>query len=275
MDPDCYRLAAGVYGTLTTSDEVPAAAGSGGARPKEKPKQTTTTAAAVARHRRRRQQQQKQHKKKKKTNNFSSLRTAGLGYLSLLVLVPAYATAQSFVGGDLSSQAPWGLPPQDFAAAIAAPPSSSATFPITGYNTSIPGGDRGTTDAVVAGWSMTIGVTAGIPLRNSTYAAVDRDRCIDVTALWVTPPAEIVAAEAGGYDRTGWRVCAVVFTGGLKAAASSSGVRAAEGSCRGVLPEACIRQLEANSVSFFSSSCGLLRALPLRHLTSTYIRAVY
>ncbi|KAK4032440.1 hypothetical protein C8A01DRAFT_20484 [Parachaetomium inaequale] len=246
MDPDCYRLAAGVYGIFATSDGA-AAAGSG-ARPKKKTKQT----AAAARRRRRQQH-------KKKTGNFSSLRT-GLGYLSLLV--PAYAIAQSFVGGDLSSQAPWGLPPQDFVAAIAAP-SSNATFPITGYNTSVPAGGAGraTGDAdAVAGWSLTIGVTAGIPLTHSASAlAADRDLCIDATALSVTPPAEIVT-EAGGYNRTGWRVCAVVFTGGLKAGASS-GVRAADGSCGGVLPDACIRQLEANSVAGKAGRTGGCRDL--------------
>ncbi|KAL2177311.1 Gcd10p family-domain-containing protein [Thermothelomyces heterothallicus CBS 202.75] len=62
---------------------------------------------------------------------FPNLRE-GLVYISLLV--PAYAMAQSFVGGDLSHQAPYGLPVQDFAAAFSRS-SSDATFPIRGYNT--------------------------------------------------------------------------------------------------------------------------------------------
>ncbi|KAK4245998.1 Gcd10p family-domain-containing protein [Corynascus novoguineensis] len=86
MDPDCYRLAAGVYRTsICTTTKLP------------------------------------------------SLRQ-GLTYLSLLV--PVHAKAQSFVGGDLSRQAPYGLPAQDFAAAFSSP-ISDATFPIRGYNTSL------------------------------------------------------------------------------------------------------------------------------------------
>jgi hypothetical protein len=94
-----------------------------------------------------------------------------LAYLSLLV--PAFAYAQSFVGGDLSTQAPYGLPAQDFAVAISNP-ASDATFSITGYNTSLAAGSIKATENTINGWSLNIGVTANVPLTNSFSNAIDK-----------------------------------------------------------------------------------------------------
>ncbi|KAG7284651.1 hypothetical protein NEMBOFW57_009259 [Staphylotrichum longicolle] len=161
----------------------------------------------------------------------------GLAYLSLLV--PAYVHAQAFVGGDLSIQAPWGLPAADFAAAVSTP-SSDATFTITGYNTSLPAGSVKATDDEVSGWSLNIGVTANVPLAGSNLNTVDKSLCIDATALSITPPGGVAA-----FSSSGWRVCAIVFTDGLAGSANTR----SDGSCSAALPDDCIRELQSNSVA--------------------------
>ncbi|KAK4154506.1 hypothetical protein C8A00DRAFT_14371 [Chaetomidium leptoderma] len=228
MDPDCYRVAVGVYGTFVTNEGVTIEVVQ---KATPSPSSSTSTQAATPSARRRR-----------RTVKLPRLRES-LVYISLLV--PAYALAQSFVGGDLSHQAPYGVPAQDFAAAIASP-AADATFPIPGYNTSLPAGATKATgnNNTVHGWSLSIGVTANVPLTHSDNTAVNKDLCIDATALSITPPAEVA-----GYNSTGWRVCAVVFTGGLKAAAAGGGSTRADGSCAAVLPDDCIQQLQANSVA--------------------------
>jgi len=182
---------------------------------------------------------------------FPTLRD-GLVYISLLV--PAYAAiAPSFVGGDLSYQAPYGLPAQDLAVALSSP-ASDATFPIIGYNTSVPAGWGQATNRTIDGWSLTIGVAANVPLTNSANAAIDKDLCIDATALSISPPAGV-----SGYNNTSWRVCAVVFTGGLKASGSTK----ADGSCAAALPDECIRQLQVNSVASKAGRTGGCRDLTI------------
>ncbi|KAL2157257.1 hypothetical protein VTH06DRAFT_6297 [Thermothelomyces fergusii] len=181
---------------------------------------------------------------------FPNLRE-GLLYISLLV--PAYAMAQSFVGGDLSHQAPYGLPVQDFAGAFSSS-SSDATFPIRGYNTSLPAGTAGATERAVDGWTLTIGVAANVPLTNAANTAVDRSLCIDATALSIAPPAGVPH-----YNSSSWRVCAVVFTDGLRAGGGAT----PDGTCSDVLPDDCIRQLQADSVAGKAGRAGTCRDLAL------------
>lgn len=160
-------------------------------------------------------------------------------YLSLLV--PSYA--QSYVGGDLSNQAPYGLPSQAFASAISSP-LANVGFPIRGYNTSIPAGAIDATAKDISGWSINIGVTTDVPLNGSRYGGIDQSQCIDATTLSIIPPAGIA-----GCDDNSWRVCAIVFTAGLGSAVLND-VQAikTDGSCSALLPENCIQKLQADSV---------------------------
>lgn len=263
MDPDCYRLAFGFYSsfaanggtdlsrqsyaserasvdmmlTTTPNKEMATPRKEMAAQTKEA---ATTTKDTVPR----------QSQRQPDAVSLPSWRES-LAYLSLLV--PAYAYAQSFVGGDLSSQAPYGLPAQDFAVAISNP-ASDATFSITGYNTSIAASSIKATGNTVNGWSLNIGVTANVPLTNSFNNGIDKDLCIDATTLSITPPAGVVH-----YNSTSWRVCAIVFTGGLKGGGSTR----SDGSCSAALPDECIRQLQANSVAGKAGRNGGCRDLDI------------
>ncbi|KAL2022140.1 hypothetical protein VTK56DRAFT_5969 [Thermocarpiscus australiensis] len=151
------------------------------------------------------------------------------------------SNAQSFVGGDLSNQAPYGIPAQNFAAAISTP-TSNATFAIPGYNTSIPAGAIDGTGTSVDGWSITIGVTGNVPLTGATFNGIDTTQCIDATTLSISPPADIASC-----NKNDWRVCAIVFTDGLDGTASGTGTL--DSSCSAHLPDDCIDQLQVNSVA--------------------------
>ncbi|KAL2166990.1 hypothetical protein VTG60DRAFT_1884 [Thermothelomyces hinnuleus] len=227
MDPDRYWHAADYETDTFTTKEV----AHGSSRPKGPPKRGRPP-----------------RKKQRHMFKFPNLRE-GLVYISLLV--PAYAMAQSFVGGDLSQQAPYGLPVQDFAAAFSRS-SSDATFPIRGYNTSLPAGTGRATERTVDGWTLTIGLAANVPLTNAANAAVDKSLCIDATALSITPPAGVPR-----YNSSSWRVCAVVFTDGLRAGESAK----PDGTCSAVLPDDCIRQLQADSVASKAGRTGSCRDL--------------
>ncbi len=159
-----------------------------------------------------------------------------MAYVALLV--PAYGQPLSCVGGDLSNQAPYGLPAKDFAAAVAAP-SSNASFKVTGYDTSLPASAVKATADPIDGWLLDIGVTGNVPLTNANFA-VDKDQCIAATTLAITPPAKVASCNS-----TAWRVCAVVFTDGLANGVSTR----TDGSCSTTLPDNCIIQLQENSVS--------------------------
>lgn len=182
---------------------------------------------------------------------FPNLRE-GLVYISLLV--PAYAMSKSIVGGDLSHRAPYGLPVRDFNAAFSSS-SSDATFSIRGYNTSLPAGTAGATESTVDGWKLTIGVAGNVPLTNAANTAVDKkNMCIDATALSITPPAGVLH-----YNSSSWRVCAVVFTDGLRAGEDAR----PDGTCSAVLPDDCIHQLQTESVATKAGRAETCRDLDL------------
>jgi hypothetical protein len=174
------------------------------------------------------------------TSSKTSYLRQSVVYLSLLV--PSYA--QSYVGGDLSNQAPYGVPPRAFASAISSP-SANTRFSIHGYDTSIPAGAIDATANHVNGWSIDIGVTANVPLTESSNANIDKNKCIDATTLSITPPNDIANC-----DPDSWRVCAIVFTGGLGSSVTKD-VQAtkSDGSCGPLLPEDCIQKLQAESVA--------------------------
>jgi len=167
-----------------------------------------------------------------------------LGLLPFISFSLGIASAQSFVGGDLSTQrGPYGLPASTLANAAGAPFAYN-TFPITGYNTSIPAGSTGATgsDNAVSGWNLAIGVSADVSLGNANDDAIDTDDFIEVTTLYLAPPA-VLGRPA--YNRTNWRLCVIVFPGGL----SGGGGAKKDGSCGPLLPEGCISELQARSVT--------------------------
>jgi hypothetical protein len=266
MDPDCYRLALGFYNSFVANGDVTtdvaqttasSRQSSTGERTSVDTMLTTTLTKVTITSPKETVAQTEEATQTKKTKETatSTKETAprqpqrqpdaaklpswreSLAYLSLLV--PAYAYAQSFVGGDLSTQAPYGLPAQDFAVAISSP-ASDATFSITGYNTSLAASSVKATENTINSWSLNIGVTANVPLTNSFNNAINKDLCIDATTLSITPPAGVAH-----YNSTSWRVYAIVFTSGLKAGGSTR----SDGSCSAALPDKCIRQLQANSVA--------------------------
>lgn len=219
MESDCYFVAARLFEAFVTKSQR---------MPIHDPMETTHTSTARPTRRPRRQPCE--------GYNVPGLRQ-GLAYLALLV--PAYGYSQSFVGGDLSNQAPYGLPAQDFAAAIAAP-SSNASVKITGYNTSLAAGAIKATENPIDGWLLNIGVTANVPLITANNDGVDKNLCIDATSLSITPPAQVAT-----YNSSAWRVCAIVFTDGLADGASTK----TDGSCSAALSNECITQLQSNSVA--------------------------
>jgi hypothetical protein len=283
MDPDCYRLALGFYSSFVVNEDVntdvaqttaPSRQSSTGERASVNMMLTTTLTKVTVTPSKETVAQNKETTQPKEAVQVkemvaSTKETAprqpqrqpdaaklpswreSLAYLSLLV--PAFAYAQSFVGGDLSTQAPYGLPAQDFAVAISNP-ASDASFSITGYNTSLAAGSVKATENTINGWSLNISVTANVPLANSFSNAINKELCIDATTLSITPPAGVAH-----YNSTSWRVCAIVFTGGLKAGGSTR----SDGSCSAALPDECVRQLETNSVAGKAGRNGGCRDLDI------------
>jgi len=167
------------------------------------------------------------------------------------VVFPGTTLAQSFVGGsDLDSQAPFGIPARDFADATT-DPNSRVSFPITGYNTSAPASnDVATGGNGLSGWTASIQVTADVGLATSQNGSVDRSKYTEATRLSIVPPASV----ADQFNRTGWRVCAVVFTGGLGIADTDAAQTAnLDGSCSALLPSDCVQQLQITGLAANSS----------------------
>ncbi|KAK3317435.1 hypothetical protein B0T19DRAFT_291854 [Cercophora scortea] len=187
-------------------------------------------------------------------------------FLPLLLLTQTtQTTAQSdsgsFVGGDLTTQAPFNLSPSVFTA-LTTNATSNATFPITGYNTSLPAGPVDGTGTAQSGWSLSISVAADVPLSSSDDASLDKGSFTDATTL------SLVRPERVGYNTSSWRVCAIVFTGGLEDAATDVGK--VDGGCTALLPDDCIQQLQVNSVAGNTSRNGECEDLQVPDICGGY-----
>ncbi|KAK4445888.1 hypothetical protein QBC34DRAFT_305980 [Podospora aff. communis PSN243] len=174
----------------------------------------------------------------------------------MLLSLPIATSAQSFVGGALSSlPGPYGIPASTVADAFQVP-NSYLTVPIHGYNTSIPAGSTVATGSTIDGWTLAIGVSANVPLAGATNATVNTQGYMEMTALSITPPA---ALDTPSFRTRDWRLCAIVFTGGLLGVNGTAGT-ARDGGCGEDLPGACIAQLQAMSVAprgnGSESACG-------------------
>jgi hypothetical protein len=170
--------------------------------------------------------------------------------LSSLGFVSA-TSAQSFVGGDLSNQAPFGLPASDFADATSHTVSNT-TFQIVGYNTSIPAGPIDATGSNEAGWSISIGVSADVALASAADGSVDK------------------------FNKSNWRVCAIIFPNGLAAiGGTAEKVQTAglDGSCAPLLPSDCIQQLQINSVNGSTGANGGCTSLSIPSTCAKYFQA--
>ncbi|KAK3486710.1 uncharacterized protein B0T23DRAFT_415309 [Neurospora hispaniola] len=177
--------------------------------------------------------------------NFS----LGLFHVSMAV---ASSSAQSLTVGSPSNP-PFGLPSSDFALAIAHP-VSNASFPTTGYNVSIPAGPADATGSEIPGWYLSISVAANIPLTNasdtssSSISAKDKkSKFTEAAVLSLVPPS---THRQEGLDAESWRVCAIVFTGGLSGETTETAQTARlDGTCAALLPSECIQGLQINSVA--------------------------
>ncbi|KAK3949156.1 hypothetical protein QBC32DRAFT_373008 [Pseudoneurospora amorphoporcata] len=157
-------------------------------------------------------------------------------------------SAQSLTSGSPLHNPPFGLPPSSFALALASP-ISHASFPTTGYNTSIPAGPSDATGNGIPGWSLEISVAANVPLTNSADESVSaedkKSKVTEAAVLSLVPPSTLQ-----GLDEESWRVCAIVFTGGLAAGKTEEAqTKELDGTCAALLPSECIQELQVNSVA--------------------------
>lgn len=167
---------------------------------------------------------------------------------------PPLTLAQSFAGGDLSSSpGPYGIPAHQLFEA-AQVPNSYLAVPINGYNTSIPAGSTIGTGSTLAGWTLAIGVSANVPLASASDDGVDKKGFMEVTALSLQAPADL---DTPDYKTKDWRVCAVVFVGGLVGGKNGTGNgKKGDGGCGGWLPEKCIGELQVMSVAVPGNGTG-------------------
>ncbi|KAM7192421.1 hypothetical protein V8F20_008881 [Naviculisporaceae sp. PSN 640] len=167
---------------------------------------------------------------------------------SLLHLLNANVNAQSFVGGDLNTIAPFSLPPDTFTT-YTSNSNSDRTFPITGYNLSSPASSSDATGSEIPGWSLAVHLTSGVPLRESKDNTVPKEQYFQATKLSLLPPEGSYAQ----FDENNWLLCAIVFTGGFKNIGNGDGVNQ-DGTCGGYLGDDCISALQVAGVQTSTST---------------------
>lgn len=160
----------------------------------------------------------------------------------------AQPAGPSFVAGNLSAAAPYGIPPAEFQK-VTERLAASATFNITGYDvSSSPPADSSSTN--VPGWTLTVGVTTDVSLLN---AANSSNLDIEATTLFLAPPGGNVTLDPS------WTICAVVFPGlEAEAAAAAANVSTkVDGSCEGLLSSECIEAIQSGSSGVSTNgTCG-------------------
>lgn len=144
----------------------------------------------------------------------------------------------SAVAGNLSTSAPWGIPPDKFESATKSP-DALAAFNATGYNVSSSAPSPQSAD----GWVLAAGVKYDASLSDATGDVPTGD-VYQATTLYVEAPSGMTLADS-------WRVCAVVWPGVAGASNASSSL---DGTCRGVLSTSCIQAL---GVAGASGSSGM------------------
>ncbi|KAJ4410029.1 hypothetical protein N0V85_004004, partial [Neurospora sp. IMI 360204] len=104
------------------------------------------------------------------------------------------------------------------------------------YNTSVPAGPDDATGDGIPGWYLSINVAANVPLTNasdSTISAEDKkSKVAEAAVLSLVPPSTL-----NELDPDSWRVCAIVFMGGLAAGKTEEAqTTRLDGTCAALLP---------------------------------------
>lgn len=161
------------------------------------------------------------------------------GFLYLMGVDSYESNTGSFVAGNLSIDAPWSLPADNFVSGTNSP-DSVASFNITGYNISA----NTPSPQSASGWILSAAVKNDVSLSTSTNSSVNRSSFFEATTLYVQAPT------AMNMDSS-WRICAVIYPGVDNLDVSSSVV---DGSCNGLLSGEC---LQALTVAGTSGSNGM------------------
>ncbi|KAK3987375.1 hypothetical protein QBC44DRAFT_121561 [Cladorrhinum sp. PSN332] len=164
------------------------------------------------------------------------------------LLLPSLSLSQSFITGTPLLSGPYGIDPSAFLDTTTHT-GTNISFPIKGYNTSIPAGPVSGTGNSIPGWSLNIAITPDVSLSGSD--SQDASKFFEATTLSITPPSRNQAAGLGRFNGSDWRVCALVFTAGLGGAETEKAKQqgAGKGDCSELLPSDCINQLQVNSVT--------------------------
>ncbi|CAK7208682.1 hypothetical protein SBRCBS47491_000174 [Sporothrix bragantina] len=192
----------------------------------------------------------------------------------LLAVTPCYVAvvqAQSETTGDLTQEAPYGIPPDLFSASISRTVRQSAVY-VPGYNLSAPEGfgPSGNGSAVV-GWQLGVAVADNVPLTGAAEPNIDTAKVIDATTLWLQAPLGVEYLNS-----TAWKLCATVFpyvnmsaamqtgedVGRLTAAGDSSvssvsdDARQNNGNCGVWLTDQCATALNENALAYGTGADG-------------------
>lgn len=166
--------------------------------------------------------------------------TTVITLLAAAAAAHAYGNEGSWVFGDLTTQAPYGLDPSAFESATSHP-NATGSFPIPGYNLSAPADAQSPNGSAVVGWSLAVSVSADVALSGLNVSSVaDEHQFVEATILSLSAPG----GEPMAFDAS-WRVCATVYNG-LSAPGTSAGQNAsalADGTCDAVLPGDCVKEL--------------------------------
>ncbi|KAK0705803.1 hypothetical protein B0T21DRAFT_377613 [Apiosordaria backusii] len=196
----------------------------------------------------------------------------------LMLLLPHSSFAQSFVGGTSPlSSAPYGLPASPFLDTTRGYNSiSNASFPITGYNISIPAGAADGTAARVQGWALEVAITPDVSLSGGSSTLADKKKqFMTATTLKIIPPDE---GQVPGFNDSTWRVCAMVFTGGLVQGTGDTPTILKDdgnnGGCDDLLPSDCINQLQVNSLAGNGGREGGCSDISVPEVCQGYFRLV-
>lgn len=146
----------------------------------------------------------------------------------------------SFVAGNLSIAAPYGIPPAEFRT-VTKRLTSAATFNITGYNVSV----DATPQSAISGWTLTVGITTDVSLVDASSSS---NFDVEATTLYIEPPGGKATVDPS------WEICAVVFPG---LASSVNTSRTVNGSCEAVLSSECIQAVQTGNSGISSNgTCG-------------------
>ncbi|KAK4223481.1 hypothetical protein QBC38DRAFT_487613 [Podospora fimiseda] len=166
--------------------------------------------------------------------------------LFLFLLLPSLSLAQSIITGTPLLSGPYNIDSSSFLDTTTHT-GTNISYPIKGFNTSIPAGATSGTGNSVPGWSLNIGITPDVSLSGSN--SQDATKFFQATTISIIPPSRNQAAGIERFNESNWRVCALVFTSGLGKSETDEAEDGVRGDCRDLLPSDCVNQLQVNSVT--------------------------